>query len=184
MKTNNENTLLLELDEQHWEKFCDKAQKWLDNLLMTQSAFRQLAEDTKDKITEVHLQKYVSDIHERALKHEKQIEELYGFINRDPSKVRGLLGNLLGKSQEAFAQVIAIGGGVTGPWQYLHQLFLSNQNAIGAFSVAEQIGLALAIPEMADLAFHIAAEKQTDHLLLQEIVLEMSVPAILYNTSF
>ena len=176
--------MLLELDEENWEQFYDNAQKWLDNLLMTQSSFRQLAEDSKDKITEVHLRKYISDIHERAVKHEEQIDRLYEFVKRDPSKIRSTLGSLLGKSQKAFGEVLAIGGGVTGPWQHLHLMFLSNLNAIAAFSVAEQIGLALAIPEMADLAFHIAAEKQTDQLLLQEVVLEMSVPSILYNTSF
>ena len=181
---NDGQVMLLELDEGNWEQFYDNAQKWLDNLLMTQSSFRQLAEDSKDKITEVHLCKYISDIHERAVKHEEQIDRLYEFVKRDPSKIRGTLGSLLGKSQKAFGQVLAIGGGVTGPWQHLHLMFLSNLNAIGAFSVAEQIGLALAIPEMADLAFHIAAEKQTDQLLLQEVVLEMSVPSILYNTSF
>ena len=180
----NSNVMLLELDEQNWEKFCDNAQKWLDNLLMTQSAFRQMAEDTKDKITEPHLKKYITDIYERAVRHEKQIDELYQFVNRDSSKLRGVLGNLLGKSQKAFSQVLAIGGGVTGPWQHLHQLFLSNLNSIGAFAVAEQIGLALAIPDMADLAFEIVAEKKTDQLMLQEIVLEMSVPSILYNSSF
>lgn len=178
------NAMLLELDEQNWGKFCDNAQKWLDNLLMTQSAFRQMAEDTKDKLKEPHLKKYVSDIHERAVRHEEQINDLYDFVQRDSSKVRSLLGDILGKSQKAFGQVLALGGGVTGPWQHLHMLFLSNLNSIGAFAVAEQIGLALAIPEMADLAFKIVAEKKTDQLMLQEIVLEMSVPAILYNTSF
>lgn len=180
----NNNVMLLELDEQNWGKFCDNAQKWLDNLLMTQSAFRQMAEDTKDKIEEPHLKKYVSDIFERAVKHEKQIDKLYDFVQRDSSKVRGLLGDILGKSQKVFGQVLALGGGVTGPWQHLHMLFLANHNAIAAFAVAEQIGLALAIPEMADLAFNIVAEKKTDQLMLQEIVLEMSVPSILYNTSF
>lgn len=181
---NDGQVMLLELDEENWEQFYDNAQKWLDNLLMTQSSFRQLAEDSKNKITEVHLRKYISDIHERAIKHEEQIDRLYEFVKRDPSKIRGTLGILLGKSQKAFGEVLAIGGGVTGPWQHLHLMFLANLNAIGAFSVAEQIGLALAIPQMADLAFHIAAEKQTDQLLLQEVVLEMSVPSILYNTSF
>ena len=181
---NSNTTMLLELDEETWDGFCDNAQKWLDNLLMAQSAFRQMAEDTKGKITEVHLQKYVSDIHERAVKHEEQIDRLYTFVNRDRSRIRESLGTVLGKSRKAFAQVLAIGGGATGPWQHLHELYLANLNSIGAFAVAEQIGLALAIPEMADLAFHIVAEKKTDQLLLQEIVLEMSVPSILYNTSF
>lgn len=176
--------MLLELDHENWQKFCDNAQKWLDNLLMTQSAFRQMAEDTADKLTEPHLKSYVSDIHERATRHEQQIDQLYSFVQRDRSKVRSLLGDLLGKSQKTFGQVLALGGGVTGPWQHLHTLSLSNLNAIGAFGVAEQIGLALAIPEMADLAFNIIAEKKTDQLMLQEIILEMSVPSILYNTSF
>lgn len=180
----NNDTMLLELDEQNWSKFCDNAQKWLDNLLMTQSAFRQMTEDSRDKITEPHLKKYVSDMHERAVRHEKQINELYGMLHRDSSKVRGLLGDILGKSQKAFGEVLALGGGITGPWQHLHMLFLLNLNAIGAYAVAEQIGLALAIPEMADLSFTIVAEKKTDQLMLQEIILEMSVPSILYNTSF
>lgn len=176
--------LLLELDEQSWGDLCDNAGKWLDNVLLIQSAFRQLAADTQDKITENHLKKYISDIHQRAVRHEDKIEQLYQFIARDSSGVRSSLGSMMGKSQKVFAEVVALGGGVTGPWQYLHQLYLSNHNAIGAFAVAEQLGLALGIPEMADLAFEVVAEKKTDELLLQETVLEMSVPSILYNTSF
>lgn len=180
----NKDILLLELGETSWSDFCDRTEKWLDNVLLMQAAFRQLCADTKDKIEENHLKKYISDIEDRALAHEKQVDELYQMIGRNPSRIRSTLGSFLGKSQEAFANLVALGGGVKGPWQYLHQLYLSNHAAIGAFGVAEQLGLALGHPQLADLAFKIAGEKKTDELLLQEAVLEMCVPAVLYDASF
>lgn len=50
-----------------------------------------------------------------------------------------------------------------------------------AFAVVEQLGLALGIPRLVDLAFHVTTEKSTDQLLLQEFGLEICSFSILYR---
>jgi hypothetical protein len=42
---------------------------------------------------------------------------------------------------------------------------------MGTFAVAEQLGMALSIHGIVDVAFLVTAEKLTDQLLLQEYVL-------------
>lgn len=79
---------------------------------------------------------------------------------------------------------MAVAAGIKGPWQHLHQLYLSNTNLMSAFAVVEQIGLALGIPEIIDVTFPIILEKSADQLLIQEFVLEMAGISILYKQSF
>ncbi|WP_437680270.1 hypothetical protein [Sorangium sp. So ce131] len=54
-------------------------------------------------------------------------------------------------------------------------------DAMGAFAIAEQLGLALAHHELRDLAFAVEAEKSTDQLILKELMLEMAAVSILYG---
>lgn len=176
--------VLLELDAKSWDGFLDNAAKWFDNLMLVQASYRKLLEDTIEKIAEFHIKAYLTEIAERAKQHEAQIENLYKIINRDPSKIRKTLGTVIGKADQLLGDLMAATGGVKGPWQDLHQLYLSNTNTMGAFAVAEQLGLALGLPEILDVTFPIVREKSTDQLLLQEFVLEMSGIAILYNESF
>ena len=95
-----------------------------------------------------------------------------------------MLGELAGKSRELWADLIGLAGGTKEPWHSLQQLYISNLNSMSAFAVAEQLGLALGIPEIADITFPVVAQKSTDHLLLQEIALEMCSMSILYQNSF
>ena len=178
------NAILIELDDKSWDAFLDSAAKWFDNLLLVQSSYRKLLEDTADKVTELHIKAYLGEMHEREKQHEEKIEELYKIINRDSSVIRKTLGTVLGKAREVLGDVMAFTGGVAGPWQDLQQLYLSNTNTMGAFAVAEQIGLSMGVPEIADIAIPIEMELATDHLLLQELVLEMAGVAIMYNQSF
>ena len=177
-------TQLLELDAKSWDRFFDNAAKWFDNLVLVQASYRKLLEDTIEKINEFHIKAYLTEILERAQQHEAQIDKLYKIINRDPSKIRKTLGTVLGKADQLLGDLMAGTSGVKGPWQDLHQLYLSNTNTMGAFAVAEQLGLALGLPEILDVTFPIVREKSTDQLLLQEFVLEMAGVAILYNESF
>ena len=176
--------ILLEIDDKSWQKQLDHVESWLDNVMLTQSSYRQLLEDTVGKIEEPHIKKYLSDILERAKKHEEKVEELYKVINRNPSRVRKLLGEFAGKTRQVLGDFIALAGGAKGPWQDVHQLYLSNYNSMGTFAVAEQLGLALGIHEIVDIAFPVIAEKSTDQLLLQEYVLEMASLSILYKQEF
>lgn len=121
---------------------------------------------------------------EQAQEHESKAEALFGVIGREPSSVRKSLGEFTGKSRKLWADIIALAGGAKGPWQNLQQLYISNLNSMSAFAVAEQLGLALGIPEILDITFPVIAQKSTDHLLLQECSLEMCSISILYEKPF
>lgn len=92
---------------------------------------------------------------------------------------RVLSGELTGKTRELWAGIIALGGGAKGAWQYLQQLYISNFNSMSTFAVAEQLGLALSIPEILDVTFPVIKQKSTDQLLLQKCALEMCSISIL-----
>jgi len=184
MQQQTTNAILIELDDKSWDSFLDSAAKWFDNLLLVQSSYRKLLADTADKVTELHIKAYLSEMHDREKLHEDKIEELYKIVNRDSSVVRKTLGTVLGKAREVLGDVIAFTGGVKGPWQDLHQLFLSNTNTMSAFGVVEQIGLAMGVPEISDIAIPIEMELAADRLILQELALEMAGVAIMYKQSF
>jgi len=65
----------------------------------------------------------------------------------------------------------------------IHQLLLINLNALGAFAIAEQLGLALGLKEIIDITFQITLEKQAHQLILQEYMLETAPISILYQIS-
>lgn len=176
--------ILIELGAETREAHYDRAEAWFKNVQLTQASFRQLIEDTVEKIEEPHIKDYLQTMLEHARNHEEGAEELFGVIKRKPSSVRPLMGDMLGKGRQALADVIAFGGGATGPWQDLQQLFISNHNSMSAFAVAEQLGLALGIPEILDITYPIVSQKSTDSLLLQECALEMCSKSILYKEPF
>lgn len=176
--------ILIELDQRSREEHYDKAAAWFKNVQLTQASFRQLLKDTVEKIEEPHIKNYLQTMLPHAQEHEEKAEALFAVINREPSSMRKLAGDLLGKSRQAWADVIALGGGAKGPWQDLQQLYISNLNSMSAFAVAEQLGLALGIPEILDITFEVVAQKSTDQLLLQECALEMCSKSILYQTPF
>ena len=180
----NTPVVLIELDEASWNQFFDRAALWFDNLVLVQSSYRQLLEDTAGKIAEFHIRGYLIEMAERAKVHEEKINDLYTLVHRNRSAIRQGLGTLLGKADQVVGDLMAVSSGIAGPWPDLHQLYLSCTNTLSAFGVAEQIGLALGIPEIIDLVFPIELEKATDQRLLQEFALEMAGIAILYRQSF
>jgi hypothetical protein len=177
------NPVLVELDPKTWEDFLDSTEEWLGNLLMLQSTFRKLTEDTVKKIKEPHIKDYLTEILEAAKTHEQKVEELYRVIGRDPAKGRKLGATVMSKINQLAGGVQGTAGGAVGNWRDIHQLLIANLDAMGAFAIAEQLGLALAIPEIVDIAFPIVREKNTHQLLLQEYMLEMAPVAILYKSS-
>ncbi|HKN87624.1 MAG TPA: hypothetical protein VJV04_12245, partial [Nitrospiraceae bacterium] len=66
-------------------------------------------------------------------------------------------------------------------WKDIRVLLIANLDSMGAFAVAEQLGMALGIPNIVDITFPIVHEKSTQHLLLQEYMLEMVSVSILYE---
>ncbi|AHM60700.1 hypothetical protein D770_12215 [Flammeovirgaceae bacterium 311] len=183
---NNPTTqpVLIELDAAAREEHFDRAEAWFKNVQFTQASFRQLLEDTVDKVEEPHIKDYLHTMLQQAREHEQKAEELFAVIGRKPSSTRTLLGDFLGKSREAWADLIALAGGAKGPWQDLQQLYISNLNSMSAFAVAEQLGLALGIPAILDITFDVVAQKSTSQLLLQECALEMCSKSILYKQPF
>src|SRR5437763_2561903 len=182
--TSQTGPFLIELDDKTRQEHYDRAAAWFKNVQLTQAAFRQLLEDTVVKIEEPHIKDYLSTMLEYAKEHEAQAEALFEVIGRKPSSARVLLGELTGKSRELWADIIALGGGAKGPWQDVQQLYISNRNSMSAFAVAEQLGLALGIPEILDITFPVIKQKSTDQLLLQECALEMCSISILYKKPF
>ncbi len=175
--------LLLELDEETRATQLDRVASWLHNVQLLQAAFRQLAEDTVPKIHEPHIKQYIADVAAQAKEHEQAVMALYRLIGRDPAPGRTLGGTLLSKVREVVADVEGAAGGAVGGWKELRELLLTNVDALGAFAVAEQLGLALGLPEAVDIVFPVVHAKWTAHLLLQEYMLEMGSKAILYKAA-
>ena len=181
--SNSSMPILLDLDEQTWKDSLDRVETCLGNVLMIQTNLRQLIEDTVDKVHEPHIRAYLADILEKAKQHEQQAEELYRVIGRDPSKARKLGGTVMSKVNQVVADIQGVAGGAVGAWRDIRQLLLANLDSLGAFAIAEQLGLALGLPEIVDITFPIVQEKSTHQLLLQEYMLEMAPVSILYKAS-
>jgi hypothetical protein len=181
--TNSASPLLLELGQEAWQEQINRVESWLGNTLMLQATFRQLAEDTVDKVIEPHIKSYLGDIAAVAKEHEQKAEELYRVIGRQPTHLRKVSGAVLSKAEEALAAVQGLAGGAVGGWQELRQLLVANLNAMGAFAIAEQLGLALGLPEIPAVTFPVVNEKSTQQLLLQEYMLEMAAKSILYKAN-
>lgn len=176
--------ILVELDRASWDAYLDSTEKWLDNVLMLQASFRELAEDVRAKIEEPHFHAYLGEVAQKAQAHEERAEGLYRMIGRDPSRLRPALGAVTAKVRQGWADVFGLAGGAKAPWRDLHQLFLSSLSAMSAFGATEQIGYALGLHELANECFAIVDEKYTHHLLLQELTLEMVPWGILYKAPF
>jgi hypothetical protein len=171
--------LLLDLGEEAWQEQLDNVERWLGNVLLLASALRTLADDTVGKISEPHIRSYVRDVATLAGQHQDKAEQLYALIGRSPSKPREVAGTAIAKAREAYADVEGVLGGAESGWRDIQQLLVACVKAMGAFAVAEQLGLALGLPEVVDLAFPVVHELSTAQLLLQEFLLEMAPPAIL-----
>ena len=182
--TQAKQALLIELDQECRQDHYNKAAEWFKNVQLTQASFRQLLGDTVTKIEEPHIKDYLETMLGHALEHEEKAKALFAVVGHSPSTIRKITGDVLGKGRQLLADVIAFGGGVKGPWQELQQLYISNHNSMSAFAVAEQLGLALGIPEILDITFPVVAQKSTDQLLLQECALEMCSKSILYQQPF
>ena len=123
----------------------------------------------------------LSALVETAKEHERKVDDLYAVIGREPSSVRRVGAALMSKGSEVVADVEGFMGGATGAWKDIRVLLIANLDSMGAFAVAEQLGLALGIPNIVDITFPIVHEKSTQHLLLQEYMLEMVSVSILYE---
>ena len=174
--------VLIEIDEVSWKGYLDRVNVWVAHTLGAQVEFRMMAADTAAKVKEPHWHEYLTLLAERAARHEKEAEEMFRVIGREPWRLGELTGPVLAKSREALAFLISKTTGASSPWTDLQQLHLVSLGAISAFSTAEQLGYAIGIPALAEIAFRITNEKFKDHRLLQEAVLEFAAMAILYGS--
>ena len=173
--------ILVELDEETWKAQIDRVTKWLDNVLLVQATFRQLADDTVGKVREPHFKEFLTQIAETARRHERQAEDLYRVIGREPSLARRLGGTVMSKARQGLADLVAMGGGAAGAWGDVRQMLLTNLDAMGAFGTAEQLGLALGIPTIEEITFAVINEKSAQQLLLQEMLMEIAAQSILHK---
>jgi len=175
--------VLIELDEQTWGQQIDRFAYWLGNVQMLQAAFRKYTEDAIPEIVEPNIRTALTEMAVLAEEHERKIDGLYEAIGRAPSPFRPAAGEWMAKAGEAMASLQALQGGAVGSWKHIHQLLLINVNALGAFAIAEQLGLALGLKEIIDITFRIIHEKQAHQLILQEYMLETAPISILYRLS-
>lgn len=171
--------LLLDLGESAWQEQLDRAGQWFGNVVFVQSTLRTLAQDAAQKIREPHIRSYLQDLAELAAAQEDKARQLFTLIDREPPPLRRPGGTAAAKAREILGGMEDLLGGAGSGWRDIHQVHLACVNAMAAFGVAEQLGLALGIPEIVRLAFPVVAELSTAQLLLQEFLLEMAPPAIL-----
>jgi hypothetical protein len=178
----NTSPIVVELDDAGWKEKVDRAETWFGNVLTVQGAFRRLVHDTRDKVQEPHIRDYLGEILNKAMEHEQQAEELFGMIGRKaPTASRELGGVLVSGAHKALGKIEGTAGGATDAWQDLRQLILLNIDSMGAFAAAEQIGFALAMPEVSKITFDIENEKMKHHLIMQELLLETAAISILFK---
>jgi hypothetical protein len=184
--------LLVELAEGTWNRQLERVEPWLATTALSQATFRKMLEDTidtvgrADDVWEPHIRKWLEDMLVAARQHERTIDALYLAFGRDPSTRRptgAASATLLAKAREITNHVEAMAGGASdGAWRKLRELALANLDSTTGFAVTEQLGLALGIPLVVDLAMPVVGRKTQHQLVLRECLLEMTPKAILYRS--
>jgi hypothetical protein len=174
--------LLIELDEQTRLNYFDKMEKWFEHVLTTQMSLEMSLQRAIPLIKEPHIKEALSKLQQATTTHSLAGEQLFQSIDRsaDAAKDR-ILATLNTKLQTQLFSFQDILGGAAGSWKEIHLLSLLNHQAMGAFAVAEQLGLSIGMKEVVTIAFPVVHEKTIHQLLLQEYMLEMAPISILYQ---
>ncbi|MDQ1143920.1 hypothetical protein QE429_000747 [Bacillus sp. SORGH_AS 510] len=175
-------TILIELDEQYLAGQISEVAKWFNHVLTIQTALEHVVANAIPTIMEPHIREAIEKM-KRANKHHTECaKELFRVIDKSPNTVSDqLTGQTVANMETALFSLQDVMGGAAGSWKQLHSLLHINQQAMGAFAVAEQLGLSLGMKEIVALAFPIVHEKTMHQLLLQEYMLEMAPISILYK---
>ena len=176
-----DNPIIIGIDPASWKGHLDNVEAWLGTCLTNQAMFRQLLEKVGPTLIEPHFRQFVAEQAETARRHESEAERFYKIIGRDPSAVRKRLASVLGPVKQAGAQSQAATGGAEGSWLGLQALLPAALDAQSGFAVAEQLGLALGLRELAEAAYDVENEQAGGFLLLKELMLEAAALAILYK---
>ena len=174
--------VIIEIDKINWKQSLDRAERWFHFVQTVQTAFRKMAEDTQPKMHDSHLREYLTEIAGRAREHEEKAAELSRLIGREPKNTHSLAGTLFAKAREVTADLEGFLGGAASGWRDLSQLTHASLDGITAFGVANDIGLALGLGEVADLTLAVTSQKYVHHYLLQEITLELGSLSVLYRS--
>jgi hypothetical protein len=177
--------LVVELDRATWDEWHGRVRPWLATTATLQQAFCKLLADTVDDVTESHWHDYLANMLASAREHEGRIADLHEAFGVEPAAhgaVRDAASMLTGKTRQALGHIEGLAAGARGgAWRQLRELLLSNLDAIGAYGVTEQLGLALARPAVTNITVPILTAKGEHQLQLQECFLEMAANAILYR---
>lgn len=173
---------LIELDDNYLYKQLNIVEKWLEHTNTIQKVLMKKVKEAIPKIEEPHIREALEKIEKANQHHSHGVEQLFSFIDKKPNQFSDqMLGAIIEPLEDGFMRLEDYMGGAVGSWQELHHLLLFNQKAMGAFAVAEQLGLSLGMKEIVDVSFSITHEKNMHQILLQEYMLEMAPISILYK---
>ena len=182
--TSTAQPVLLEVEPEVWRESLHRVRPWLAATLSLQSAFRRSSQLVVRGAKEPHVRAYLEDVAEAAGRHEDVARRLPQAFGTDalPLTAPRLAGAALGLGRRAVGEVVGrVAGGRGGTMRGLRVLMKGNLDAIGAFGVTQQLGLALGNHDVVDLVFPVLHEKQKHQLLLQEYLLETAARAVLYQ---
>jgi hypothetical protein len=175
-------TILIELDEKTRNLHFDQMEKWFEHVLATEISLEIGLKKAIPQITEPHIQEAIMKIQLAVKGHSLASEQLFEAIGRSANTVKDrVLATLNINMQSGLFSFLDVLGGAVGSWREIHLLHLLNHQAMGAFAVAEQLGLSIGMKEVVTIAFPIVHEKTMHQLLLQEYLLEMAPVSILYR---
>lgn len=182
--TDMDEMLLVDVDEETWDDHLDQVEDYLGNVLIAQSVYADLLDDTADKVDSPYLVAELEEMHDAVLTHEEAVRELFEVIGREPPDGGGgMLAGGTSMLRQEMADVLAFSGGVAQPWDDLVIVWLTNFQATGAVATAMQLGTALGYEEFSNMALPIMQEQFEQQRLLQEVILETAPLAILYEQS-
>jgi len=175
-------TILIEVDDQYLAKQLKEVEKWFEHVLTVQYALENKLQKTIPAIQEPHIREAIEKILDANKYHTKVVDEFFDIVDSKPNTTLDyVLGVVVGKLEDGLMGFQDIMGGAGGSWQHIHHLLILNQQAMGAFAVAEQLGLSLGMKEIVGVGYSITHEKTMHQLLLQEYMLEMAPISILYK---
>lgn len=176
--------VLLEVEPEAWRDSLQRVRPWLAANLALQSSFRRSCELVAGGVAEPHVRAYLEDVAEAAGRHQDVARRLPDVFGAAPVPVTAprLAGAALGVGRRVVGEVVGRAAGARGgTMRGLRVLMKGNLDAIGAFGVTQQLGLALGNQDVVDLVFPVLHEKQKHQLVLQEYLLETAARAVLYG---
>jgi hypothetical protein len=177
--------VMVELDDATRAEQLARLDPWLATTSLLQSTLCKELERLAEGVAEPHARRWLEGARDAAREDERQIGPLYRAFGRRPGPretVTSVAATARATVREAVGHVEGLAGGARGAsWRRLRVVLLTNVDAMGAWGVCETLGLALGVPQAVEIAVPTAARRAKDHVLLQELFLEMAANAIIYH---